>query len=67
MEKSELDGKKVRFRKSHPHAGETGTIIGTEQTIVGVGYVVELEDCQHRTERCFMFKEKDVVFLADGR
>ena len=54
------DGRQVIFKGKHPHAGETGTILGADKTIAGTGYLVELDN----GERCFLFnpeKEADLI------
>ncbi len=59
LKNTELDGKKVRFSPGHPHEGETGTIMGAKLTAIGWGMLVKLDNCQHATESCFLFKPED--------
>ncbi len=63
MKATEFDGMKVRFAPGHPHAGETGVILGAEQTPAGFGYRVKLDDCQHGTKECFLFRPTDATIL----
>ena len=69
MKQTELDGKKVKFLSGHPHEGETGTIIGAEHTVVGWGYKVTLDNCQHGVESCFLFStaQGQIIDEANGR
>jgi hypothetical protein len=54
---------KVKFAPNHPHAGETGVILGAEQTLAGWGFKVKLDDCQHGAENCFLFRPTDATIL----
>lgn len=65
MTPTELDGKKARFLTGHPHAGETGTIIGAQHTAAGWGLYVKLDNCQHGTEACFLFKPSEADVYSE--
>jgi len=51
-------GKRVKTIGDHPHSGESGVMIGFENTIAGPGLRVELDSCPHGTAACFVFKRK---------
>lgn len=54
-EKSQYQGRKVLLMGDHPHAGETGVIVGIGTTAVGTGTVVKLDNCPHGTDECYIF------------
>jgi hypothetical protein len=60
MVESRYNGLRVRFSNGHPHAGETGEIIGRANTIAGDGWVVKIDGTE---QECFFFKADDIVFL----
>jgi hypothetical protein len=62
MVESKYNGQHIKFRKGHPHEGETGVIIGRAHTIAGDGWVVRLDD-KTTAEECFFFGQTDVEFI----
>lgn len=54
-------GKRVKIiNRKHPHYGEYGIADRMENTLVGPGLVINLENCPHGTVGCFVFKPEEV-------
>jgi hypothetical protein len=60
-------GKQVMIIGNHPHTGETGTVIAFENTGVGPGFRVNLDNCPHGTEACFVFKAEHLLVKGGER
>jgi 4-hydroxy-L-threonine phosphate dehydrogenase PdxA len=56
-------GKRVMIMGKHPHSGETGTIDRAETTNAGPGLIIKLDNCQHGTNECFVFKPENIAFI----
>ena len=62
MFETEYDGQRIRLKGKHPHAGETGTILGAEKTIAGTGYLIQLDNAG----KCFVFNPDAEAELLRG-
>jgi hypothetical protein len=61
---SQYQGRRVLLMGKHPHAGETGVIVGVAITAFGTtGTIVKLENCPHMTDECFVFKSEDARLI----
>lgn len=57
-------GKRIKIIGEHAHSGESGTIDRVEQTAFGsIGVVVKLQDCEHGTNECFVFRRENMKFI----
>jgi hypothetical protein len=61
MSGEEIIGKRIQIIGDHPHTGEYGTVReAVKTTLAGWGLVVDLENCPHWTDSCFVFEPKNV-------
>jgi hypothetical protein len=56
-------GDRIRIIGNHPHAGECGRIEGVYKTLVGAGIKIDIENCQHGTDACFIFDQRNMEQL----
>ena len=61
MSGEEIIGQRIQIVGDHPHTGEYGTVREAAKTATaGWGLVVDLENCPHWTDSCFVFESKNV-------
>ena len=46
-------GDKIKIIRNHPHSGEIGVYVTTDD----IGHLIELDDCPHGVERCYVINE----------
>ncbi len=54
---------KVKFKKGHPHSGETGTVIRHNFIMGKKRNLVRLDDCKHGVSECYAMNEKDIEII----
>ena len=60
----DLVGRSIKIVGDHPHTGETCLVARMEDTPVGYGLVIKLDDCVHGAQECFVFSPRNIKLIG---